>query len=800
MKQLILLLSCLCGVIFAGAQQHIRVRVMDTGGQPLPASSIELLKKDSSVLLKTFTDSSGLLLLKGWAAGHYVLRASHAGHSSVLQSLHLADATMATVDFRLEPAAGQMDEVTVTAKQPLIKQVNGKTIVNVEGSINATGSSLLEVLERTPGITVDKDGNIALRGRPNVLVMIDGKMTYLSGAELATMLGSMSSAQVESIELMEHPPASFDAAGNAGVINIRTKRSKQKGTNGNISLSASQGVYPKTNNNIGISHRSGAVNLFANYGFTYNRGYTDLYALRTYFAHDAMPALQMEQPTYIHFNARLHNIRAGMDYYMRPGSSIGFTVGYTDISRVRTGNGVADWLHNGGGIDSSISTISRNTTNWISKTGNLNLRHQFNTKTELTVDLDYLLYDITNTQQFSNSLLAPNGYEEKVSGDLPSALKIAVLKADYNNRVSKILQWSAGIKGSRTKTDNLSAFQNWNHDQWEDDLNRSNHFLYTENILAGYINGNREAGRWKTDAGLRFEHTAYEANQLGNAAGKDSAFHRNYSSLFPGATISYKVDSANSFSLHAGRRIDRPPFQKLNPFTTIINKYTYQAGNPLILPQYTWNLELVHQYKDLLTTTIGYHLTRNYFTQYFYSTAEGLIVYSDGNIGKMNNLSVATLLQLQPVKNWNLVLDITYNYKVLEGFVWTKTRSAIHQVNFNLNNQLRFGKKWTGELSGYYITRHQNDFNEVLDPTGQLAMGVARQVIKGKGSLKLAYRDVFYTQRMAGNTSFQHAHEYFWLKSDSRVLTLSFSYRFSKGEKVQQRKLSSTEEAERVSN
>lgn len=798
MKRLILLCCCTCLAFIAGAQQNIEIKVTGADQQPLPFSSIELLGKDSSVLLKAITDSSGFVVLKTEVTGDYLLRASRVDHVSVLKAVRIGQDV--AVLFVLPVASKSLAEVTVTAKQPLIKQVNGKTIVNVEGSINATGSSILEVLERTPGVTVDKDGNIALRGRPDVLVMIDGKMTYVSGADLATMLGGMSSSQVESIELMEHPPASFDAAGNAGIINIRTKKTKQKGTNVNLSLGVGQGVYSKTNNSIGFTHRSGSIHVFANYSYANAKGYTDLYALRTYFPHDGVPALQMEQPTYIRYGFSTHNIRAGMDYYLQARTSIGFALGYTNIVRQRNGESIADWLKPAGGIDSSISTISNIGTNWLNKTGNLNLRHQFRNKNELSVDFDYLLYDISNTQHFNNRLLAPNGYEEKVKGNLPSDLKIAVLKADYTNRVSKTLQWAAGIKGSRTKTDNFSAFQLWNNNQWEDDLNRSNHFLYTENILAGYVNENHKSGRWTTEAGLRFEHTAYDANQLGNAAGKDSAFSRNYSSLFPSASISYQVDSANSFSLHAGRRIDRPPFQKLNPFTTIINKYTYQAGNPLILPQYTWNLELVHQYKELLTTTIGYHLIRNYFTQYFYSTAEGLIVYSDGNIGKMNTVSVASMLQLQPLKNWNLVLDITYNYKVLDGFVWTQTRSTIHQVNFNLSNQFRFGKKWTGEMSAYYITRHQNDFNEVLDPTGQLGLGIARQILQSKGNLKLAYRDVFYTQRMAGNTAFQHAHEYFWLKGDSRVLSLSFSYRFTKGEKVQQRKLSGSEEAERVSN
>lgn len=794
-----LLLLCCCLALLGRAQENIKIKVTGADHQPLPFTSISLLTTDSLLLQSAATDSSGTAILKTPARGEYLLRTTRVAHLTDLRRISISS-DHSILDIRLIADGRSLGEVTVSAKQPLVKQVNGKIIVNVEGSINATGSTVLELLERTPGVTVDKDGNVALRGRPDVLVMIDGKMTYLSGADLATLLGGMSSAQVESIELMDHPPASFDAAGNAGIINIRTKRQRQKGTNAQLSLSAGQGVYPKTNNSIGFNHRSGAINLFANYSFAYNKGFTNLYALRDYFAHDGMPPVQLEQPTFIRHGGRTHSGRAGMDIYLKPTTTIGFVVGHTNVSRTRMGDGLADWLNSSGGIDSTIRTISNNPADWKNSTFNVNLRHQFAPKRELAADVDYLLYDIHNTQDFTNTLVAPNGYREQVRGDLPSTLKIAIGKVDYSHRVREALQWTAGMKASRTNTDNLAVFQFNDNGNWEDDLNRSNHFQYTENIFAGYVNTQYRNGKWSSETGLRAEHTGYDALQLGNAARKDSLFTRNYNSLFPNATITYQLDSSNGFSIHAGRRIDRPPFQKLNPFTTIINKYTLQAGNPLILPQYTWNLELIHQYKDLLTTTIGYSMIRNYFTQYFYSTDEGLIVYSDGNIGKMNNFSVATMLQWQPVKGWNCILDLTYNYKVLEGFVWTQTRSTIHQLNININNQFRFGKKWTGELTGYYITRHQNDFNEVLLPTGQLGLGVARQVMAGKGNLKLSFRDVFYTQRMAGNTSFQHAHEYFWLKGDSRVVTLAFSYRLSKGEKLQQRKTGTTEEAERVSN
>ncbi|GAO41360.1 outer membrane beta-barrel protein [Flavihumibacter petaseus] len=783
----------------ARAQEPVTVRVQNPVQEPLPFSTVELLRPDSSVLAAHVADSSGRALLSIPATGQFLLRASRQNYESTVVKLDRTSIGKG-IRLQLKPNGTTLDNVTVTGNRPMIKNVNGKTIVSIDGSINQSGSNMLEVLERTPGVQVDRDGNISLRGRPQVLVLIDGKQTYVSGADLANLLEGMSSSTVESIELMDHPPASMDAAGNAGVINIRTKKLKQKGTNANLSLSYTQGRYPKTNDNIGFNHRTGKINFFANYSINYYEGYVDLYAFRTYFPTASKPASYLEQPTWIAVKGTNQNLRAGMDYNISENTSIGFAASGTLMNRNRPGSGPAIWMDENRHIDSSIYTSSQIETGMKNGNLNLNFSHRFNKRKTLTADADWLYYDISNDQAFSNTKEGPDGYVEKFRGTLPSTIRIFAVKADYVHQVNADLQWAAGIKTSGTSTDNLAVFQYWDDPNWVDDLNRSNHFLYDENIYAVYGTGNYATGKWKTEAGLRMEHTAYDGNQLGNASGKDSVFTRNYTSLFPNLSVTYQVDSANSFTLNAGRRIDRPAFQKLNPFTIILNKYTYQTGNPYILPQYTWNIEASHQYKELLTTTLGYHYIDNYFTQLFYSDAEGMIIYTEGNIGKMQDLSLSVMLTTTPVKGWNLVVDATMNHKRFEGFVWKEMEAKITQLNLSINNQFRFNKNWTAELSGYYITKNQNDITEVLDPTGQLSLGVGRQIMKGKGSLKLAFRDIFYTQRMAGNTSFEHAHEYFELKRDTRVAVLSFSYRFAKGQKITSRKSgnSAGEEAERV--
>jgi iron complex outermembrane recepter protein len=305
--------------------------------------------------------------------------------------------------------------------------------------------------------------------------------------------------------------------------------------------------------------------------------------------------------------------------------------------------------------------------------------------------------------------------------------------------------------------------------------------------------------RWSLQGGLRYEHTGYEAEQLGNAVRNDSSFSRSYNSLFPSAYISFKADSLNSFTISGGRRIDRPPFQKLNPFLFIINKYTYQQGNPFYRPQYTWNVQLSHLYRDLVLTSVSYSQTKDYFSQIFTADSQGIIIYTEGNVGRVQQFGASLGLTMAPATWFNFSLQAIGIHKRFMGQLWKNYRANISQVNINLNSQFRWGKGWSSELSGFYNTKSQNDLQEVLDPSGQLSIGLSKSILKNKGSVRFAVRDIFYTQVMQGDTYFQYAHEYFSLLRDSRMATIAFTYRFGTAMKATKRSSGAAgEEVQRV--
>lgn len=764
---------------------RINITVFSDKQTPLSPATVTLFRSKDSVLVYTrVTNAEGIATFENIPDGGYFCRISMVDHITqytALIQVSFKETASPVPAVVMKHSNKQLATVTVSGKQALVRHTADKTIVNVEASITSAGATVMEVLEKSPGVSVDRNGNISLKGRPNVLVLIDGKPTYISGTELSNMLSSMSASQIEQIEIMDNPPAKYDAVGNAGIINIKTKKNKQQGFNGSVTANYSQGVYPKSNNSLNLNYRTGKVNFFVNYSLNTMRQFTDLYALRSYYEPDGKTISSwLKQPTFFLGYFQNHTVKSGLDYNLTKKTTIG--VGFTGMHHERTGrsNASAQWLDAAGGLDSMITSDSRGGAQFKNLGGNLNARHVFSSTQELTADLDFLSYRIWNHQAFVNKLDGPGGYEQAFTGDLPSKLRILSAKADYTQRFGESLKLETGWKSSRVTTDSKADYLNRTDTGWAADLGKTNHFQYTENIHAAYGTVEKRWDKFTVQAGLRYEYTGYDATQLGNSARKDSSFSRKYNSLFPTAYLTYKVDSVNTFTFSAGRRIDRPAFQKLNPFVFVINKYTNQVGNPYILPQYTWNFELSHQFKELLVTSLSYSKTTDYFSQIFYSDPSGVFAYSDGNVGSRENFGLSVSLQAAPWSWWNLSLQSDLVHKKIKGFVNSYYDASITQVSMNINNQFRFSKGWAAELTAFYIGRSQEDLQEVLDPNGQVSAGIAKQLLKNKATLKLNVRDIFYTQRMQGNTAFRPSNEFFVIKRDTRVLSIALTWRFGK--------------------
>ena len=819
MKKILTILTLMLGSLsFAGFAQAqtsgVRGSVED-GSKAIEAATISLLRsKDSSLVKVLVSDKAGKFEFDSPKPGKYLVMVTAVGFARNYTPTFEINESSNGVDLKnitLTTQSKDLKAVTVAASRPMVEQKIDRTVLNVEASVTNGGANALEVLEKAPGVQVDKDGNISLKGKQGVIILLDGRPSYLSGQDLANMLRGMQASQLDQIEIMTNPPAKYDASGNAGVINIKTKKNKVKGFNGNLNLSAGQGSYFKSNSGINMNYRNGKVNIFGNYNVGRNNNFQQLDIYRRYLNDDKSTNAIFEQSSFMKRRNMNNNLKVGMDYFLNKKTTLGVVISgfYNPSSQI--GNNTS-YLKDPHGITDSIVQASTNVHEvWKNGSINLNLRHQYDsTGRELTIDLDRILYRSTSDQDFMNSTF--NGswakkYDEQLMGDLPGNIDIYSARVDYTLPMKKGLKLDMGVKSSYVINDSKANYFEMVGGSWQPDYTKINYFEYKENVNAAYVSMNKQLNKkWGMQAGLRFENTNYHGHQYGNPTQVDSSFRNSYTNLFPTMYVSYGANKSNQFGLSFGRRIDRPAYQDLNPFMFFIDKYTYGSGNPFLKPQYSNNIELTHIYKGKFTTTINYGKTSNFMTETFdqEQKANGENGYATivrkGNLGKRQSAGIAFTAQVPVAKWWNAMIYTNVNYNKFSGIIYGEYLER-EATNFmvNMNNQFKFKKGWSAEVSGWYRSKGVEG-QIMIQPMGQLAAGVSKQIIKGKGSVRFNVRDILYTQMPKGSINFESTQARFKNYRDSRVATLSFTYRFGKplNGNNQRKKVSAAEEQNRV--
>lgn len=798
MKHLLSLLTVMSISLVSLAQNSGKIlgAIRDGGNQKIiDAVSISLLKaRDSSIAKVAITDKEGNFIFENVKMGAYLVLATSVGHSKVFsRSFEISgDQNLVNVGvLQLVPVDKNLTEVVVNSKRQLIERKIDKTIINVDAAISNEGSTALEVLEKSPGITVDKDGNISLKGKQGVMVMMDGKPSYLTGQELANLLRSMPSNNIDQIEIMTNPSAKYDAAGNSGIINIKTKKSKQKGFNGSTNLSFGQGIYEKTNNSLNLNYRNGKFNIFTNLSGNYRRDFQQLNIKRTYKnADNSINAVFEQTSNEMRYNNN-YNAKVGADFYASKKTTLGMVItGFTTPFN-QTGNNLSYLKSNTGVVDSMVASSSAETSSWKNGAINLNFRHQIDsTGRELTADVDYLTYNSRKDQNFRNSSYTPDWViknNDLLVGDLPSLINIYSGKVDYTHPLKSGLKIETGLKTSFVETDNTAGYYNIIGNAKVVDYDKTNKFVYKENVNAAYLNMNQQMKKWGIQAGLRVENTNYSGDQFGNPQRQDSSFKKSYTGLFPTLYLSYNASEKNQFGFSFGRRINRPDYEDLNPFLFFLDKYTYGSGNPFLRPSYAHTFEISHTYNQFLTTTVNYSNTRDLFAEIFEQKGYATIV-KKGNFGSVNSASISMSAQKPVVKWWTAIVYTEYNYNDYKGFLNSED-VHVKAGNFlvNINNQFKFKKGWSAELSGFYRTKGIEG-QILIKSMGQLNAGVQKLVLKNKGTFKLNVRDMLYSMRTNGEINFQRTEASFHQERDSRVVTLSFGYRFGKPINGQQKR------------
>ncbi|WP_128544783.1 outer membrane beta-barrel family protein [Larkinella soli] len=783
----------------------VRGVVIDQAQKPAEFVTMLLLKaKDSTLVKGVVSDVNGKYEIDNVAEGSYRIATSLVGFKKIYSDAFTVDAANPEVQVRtltMVEETKSLKEVNVVAKKPFIEQEIDRTVVNVENSIVSSGNTALEVLEKAPGVTIDRQNdNIQLKGKSGVIVLIDGKQTYLSGQEVANLLKNTPSDNIEKIEIITNPSSKYDASGNVGIINIRMKKNKNFGTNGTAIAGVGYGRYEKTNASLNLNHRVGKINAFGNYSFFHNRRFQENELNRiipyngkiTYFDQTSIRPNRFDG----------HNYRAGVDYFITKKSTIGvLATGFINDWRQYNAVNYSVIRNELGQITLKPTTDVSVKNKWSNVTGNLNYKYDFNGKgRELTADLDYSRFNgdshnnlvTTYTNAADSVVQAP----AIVRNTMPSLIDIWAFKSDFVQPLKKGGKFEAGIKTSYVKSDNDLLYEDFIDNNWVNNPGQSNRFKYTENINAAYANYSGKLGKKiSIQAGLRLENT----HSRGNSVTLNKIVDRNYTNLFPTLFLSRQIDTNNVLNLSYSRRIDRPNYQNLNPFRFYLDPYTYQQGNPYLKPQFTNSYQLTHVYKGKYSTTLSYSRTIDVIVNEVPGQiAEQNITYvTSDNLATQDNVSLTMSYPVSVTKWWNMQNNINVYYNKFNS-PYLGAQYNVDFVAYNVYTSQNFvlPKGITAELFGWYNSKGLYGFYR-YQPQGAFGFGVQKSMMNKKATLKLNVNDPFWLNKFQGRANYQDINFRIMSRWESRIARLTFTYRFGNQNVKAARQRSTSTEAER---
>lgn len=785
MKATLLPVFLCLGMSWAGAQA-ISGRILKADGASAEFATVMLMNAADSALVKgDICDADGRFTLEKIPPGRYFMKSELIGegrrHSPVFEH-DAADKTLA--DLQLSGSGQELSEVTVTARKPIVEVQADKTVLNVEGNVNSTGQNALELLRKAPGVMLDNNDNISLKGKNTVRIQIDGRDVPMDNRDLAVYLKSMRAEDIAAIELITNPSAKYDASGNAGIINIRTKKNKNIGTNGSVGGEFIAGETPKGGGNVSLNHRNKRFNAFGNYSnhFGIWHNWMDLYREQDGLFYD-----QHNQSEDHNSN---HNFKVGTDFFINDRHTVGFIVDgrHNEGPNRNQAKTYIGALSNPGVVDSIL--IAASDQEQVRSNGNFNINYRYADTSghELNIDANRGFYRFRGDAYQPNAYVDPNEQTVLSRNDYrfitPTDVDMTIAKADYEQRflAGKL---GIGYKFTHVVTDNTFEFYDIVNGAEIINPDRSNRFEYDEMVNAGYVNYNTKIKKWGFQAGLRAEYTNWEGVLTSLEAENNETNDDQYLSLFPSGAVTYELNAKNQFSLTYSRRIDRPNYQSLNPFENRLDELTYRKGNPFLKPQFTNSVELTHTFMGFMNTTLGYSRTTDLFTEIIDTLSGGRTFLTEDNIGRQDVLSLSMSIPMPIAKWWEGFLSITgfiqdYEATFREGFSVDERFSA---ANLYTEQTIKLPKGWSFQVSGWFNTPSIWQAVFRSEAMGAMDLGVKKELFDGMGTASISFGDVLGT---AGWKSVNDFTPGLYMTGqgrwESRTIRMNFNYRFGNKE------------------
>jgi len=784
------------------AQSTVHGKVYNSKKEPAANASVLLLQaRDSSLIKGMVCDNSGMYRFNNIKNGSYLITTDILGYKHAYSSIFIVDGKqgditvenlMLTEDFK------QLNGVTVAMKKPLLEPMIDRLVINVASSITAAGNTALEVLERSPGIVVDRQNNtIAMNGKDGVVVMINGKKNYMPITALVQMLNGISANDIEKIELITTPPASFDAEGNAGYINIVMKQNNNFGTNGTASATLGYGRGWISEATMNINHRKGKINIYGDLSYSRIKQPLIINSWSDISNKDVITETDFETnrtDTTINLNGRL-----GLDWQASKKTIAGilltgfqrlYTQSEHNISKIST-NGL---------LDTTIHHDNNELNNMYNYGINLNLQHNFSATNTLLLNADYIDYYQNQPVNYKSSYYTNQDkfiYDRIFKSGKITPMYFSVFAADYSGKMMKKVTIEAGAKQTVSAFDNNVSFENFIQNNWTKNDSLSARYKLKEDYTAAYASFNISLNSTtQIKAGVRYEHTN---SNLGTES-KKNIVDRHYGNFFPSFFIMHKLTEKSTVDLSYSRRITRPTFNNLAPFTYYLNANTLLTGNPALQASLSNNFKADYTYKQYLIS-LAYSREKNAITAFQPHTdsVNNKLILSAENLINQKTFSVIIAIPVTITKWWNVQVSTTGLWQQTNA-LYQGRRISIEQTNVSINANLRFTlpKNFFAEIAGQYVSGGLYGVDRVK-PAGSVDVGIKKKLPKKLGSLNLTGTNIFNTNviRLSTNLPEQNLVSNLELHFFVPSVRLTYSLNFGNHELKQKRERLTGDEDER---
>jgi len=769
-------------------------------GQILPFTTVIMYKgDDTSVYRSQYTDSAGKFIFTSLRQGTYRLHITQVGFEE-----KIIDGFFLTTQLELPPIQlvlrkNDLGAVVVQARTPPVAYKDGKIIVNVAANITMTGANGAELLERLPGISLDADGNILLKGQAGVRIMIDGVLINLSGAQLLNFLQTKQAQQIETIEIISSPTAQFDASGSAGVINIVTRKQKNQHLFYNFSGTLTQGTFFKNAFAGSAGFRKNKWTFFFSVNAGRNKDFARPSLVRVY----PDPAMRF---FYQRSDQTVRNstvsINSSIEYAFSTRTSMGLSASLNSSNARNENKSLSSFNDIGDKVVfySDFHGFSKSSS--LNGGVNLNFRHDLDSSGKrFSADLDYFRYkqegDHFSSTIKSDDLNVPLDEPFVLTGFLPSNYQIYSIKLDYTHPLSKFLKAGGGLKASDVCNKSQANYFIEENYQTVVDTSRTNHFHYREKMQAAYTSLRVTKSKWNMQVGMRMENTMI----LGHLLTNGQKFSYSYLQVFPSVFASYSISKKMSLGFNMSRRIDRPEYQDLNPFRFFVDLYTYRQGNYQLQPHYSKNIELTLTKSGGFIASVFYNHIENNITRVLVrsaDTASKAAFQTSMNLGYRTNYGISVYYPVKFTRHWSANLNgqlFTNKYKgqisngPFDQQVNSYTLAIIQTFKFkaNLNAELSLNYR-SPFLFGTF--RNKSMCN--------LSFGLSRNLLNNKASIRFLFNDMLYTWKRRFTVDYEGMNMNYKRPNDTRYVRLAFTYSFNKAGRARPRVTSSDEERGRL--